>query len=157
MVSAAAATMLCALRAGTWWPLSGALGITGMLWIARGASRAWLGVAALATAYAVALAGNIESLDLWAAPFAALLLLTAELAYAAAGEPDMASADAATRGRYLRTVVAAVLAGFGAAALMLAAASSGGSGGAEVTALGIASAAAALAVLATTARRTAVR
>ena len=153
MASAAAAALFCALRAGMWWPLSGAFGAGGTLWIARRASHAWLGIAALATAYAVALAGNIESLDLWAAPFAALLLLTAELAYTAAGEPDMESADPATRGRYLRTGAVAAIAGFGVAALMLAAASSGGSGGAEVTALGIACAAAALGLLAAVARR----
>lgn len=123
----------------------------------RDASWAWCGVAALGVAYAVALVAKVDGVDLWAAPFAALLLLTAELAHAAAGTPDMEPADPATRGRYLRAVAVAVLAGFGAAALMVAAAGSGGSGGAEVTALGVACAAAALALLAAAARRTTAR
>ncbi len=153
--------MFCAARAQAWWPLAAALGVAGTAWLLRCALRRqpgplWLGVAALGVAYAVALAAGVDPVDPWAALYAALLLLTAELAHAAAGLPDLdpGVADAASRGRYLAALAAAVAAGFGVAELMLAAAESGGTGGAEVTALGTAAAAAALALLATTARRT---
>jgi hypothetical protein len=158
--AAALATVFCAARASTWWPLSAALGVAAMAWIVRCAQRRapallWLGVAALGLAYATALVSAIDPVDVWAAAYAALLLLVAELGHAAAGTPDMEVSDPATRGRYMRAVAAAVVGGFGVAELLLAAAGAGGSGGAEVTALGVACAAAALALLAATARRTA--
>jgi len=119
----------------------------------RQADPVWLGIAGLGAAYTVALLGNVDATDAWAAAYGALLLLTAELAHAAAGAPDLGVADAATRGRYWRAVAVALLGGFGAAELLLAAASSGGRAGAEATALGMPCAAAALALLAVTARR----
>jgi hypothetical protein len=150
--------VFCAARSATWWPLSGALGLAGTAWIARciqrrAATLLWLGVAALALAYAVALVSDVAPVDVWAAAYGAALLLIAELAHAAAGAPDLDVADPASRGRYAAAVAMAVLGGFGAGMLLLAAASAGGSGGAEVTALGAACAAAALALLAAAARR----
>lgn len=150
--------MLGAVRAGAWWPVSAAAGVAGTVWIARcglrrDAASVWPGVAAVGAAYVVALLANVDAVDTWAAGYAALLLLVAELAHAAAGMPEMRSADAASRVRYSRVVLAAMLGGFGAAELMVAASSSGGSGGAQVTALGVAAAAAALGVLAAGARR----
>jgi hypothetical protein len=152
--------VFCAARASTWWPLSAALGVAGTVWIARCARRRvpallWLGVAALGLAYATALVSDVEPVDGWAALYAALLLLVAELGHAAAATPDLDIADPATSGRYLRALAVAVIGGFGVAELLLAAAGAGGSGGAEVTALGVASATAALALLAAAARRTA--
>jgi hypothetical protein len=140
--------------------VSALLGVFGAAWVARcavrrDAARARLGVLGLGAAYAVALAGNLDPVDLWAAGYGALLLLVAEAAHAAAGLPDLGAADAATRGRYSQAVAAAVLGGFGVGELLVAVAGSGGSGGAEITALGVAAAAAALAVLALAARRTA--
>lgn len=153
--------MLSAARAGTWWPLSALLGVLGAAWITvcavrlRDARLTWLGIAALAAAYAVALASDVEPVDAWTAAVAALLLLTAELSHAAAGTPHLDRRDdPAILGRYARSVVAALLGATGIAALLLAAASQGGSGGAEVTALGAACAAAALALVAATAGRT---
>ena len=126
----------------------------GAVWLSRCTVRlAWVGVAAVAGAYAVALVGNVDPVDPWAAAVAALLLLTAELGHAAAGVPRLDAGDAASRGRYAAAVASATLGGAGVAALLLAAAAAGGSGGAEVTALGGACAAAVLALLATTARR----
>lgn len=150
--------MFSAARAGTWWPLSAALGAAATAWIwrcvaQRAPALVWLGVAALVVAYAIALTSDVPVVDVWAAGYGAVLLLLAELAHAAAGAPALEPADSATRGRYLRAVALATLAGFGVAMLLLAAASAGGSGGAEVTALGGAAAAAVLALLAAAARR----
>lgn len=136
------------------------IGGSGAAWLARcglrdDAARVWLGVVALGAAYAVALLGGIDPVDGWAAVYGALLLVVAELAYAAAGLPDLGVADSATRGRYSQVAAAAVLAGLGLAALLVAAAGSGGSGGAEISALGVAAAAGALGLLALAARRTA--
>jgi len=150
--------VFCAARSDVWWPLSGALGLAATAWLVRcmrrgDVSRLWPGIAALAVAYAVSLEAAVSAVDTWAAVYAALLLLVTEAAHAAAGAPDLGVADPATRGRYAAAVGVALPAGFGVAELMLAAAGSGGTGGAEVTALGAACAAAALALLAATARR----
>lgn len=158
MAAAVVATVLGAARAGAWWPASAAAGAAGTAWIARcgvrrDATTVWPAVAAVGAAYVVALLAGVDAVDTWAAGYAALLLLVAELAHAAAGVPEPGIADAASRVRYSRVAVAATLGGFGAAELLVAASSSGGSGGAQVTALGVAAAAGALGVLAAAARR----
>jgi hypothetical protein len=156
--AAAAVTAGSALRAGAWWPLSAGLGAAGMAWLTRCALRRdasaplWPGIAGLGAAYTAALLGNVGATDAQAALYAVVLLLAAELAHAATGTPDLGRADRASRVRYSRTLAATLLAGFGLSELLLAAAGSGGSGGAQVTALGVAAAAAALGLLTVAAR-----
>jgi peptidoglycan/LPS O-acetylase OafA/YrhL len=137
--------------------MAGLLGCAVMGWCMRRRAPRWItaGPALLGVAWVVALLAGVPPVDPWTAVDAVLLLLAGECAHAAAGLPRLDVADRASTGRYVRAVAAAALAGFGVAALLLVAAASGGSGGAEVTAVGVACAAAALGLLAAGARRSA--
>jgi hypothetical protein len=114
--------------------------------------QTWLALFPLGGAYAVMLAAGAPPVDPWAAGYGALLFAGIETAQAAAAS-TAGHRDPAISVRYWRAVAVATLGGFGAGELLLAAAGSGGSGGPEVTALGVAAASAALALLAATARQ----